>query len=472
MVGRPDASLLVAKVESALDAVAPYLGDTDHAALAALSDRLTTPLRVALVGRVNSGKSTLLNALVGQRVAPTNETECTQVATWFRFGAPARVEVFGLDKKVSILPVRHRLPDELGRPASEIDYVIAHIPSALLREYELIDTPGLGTMNSTHSAATRRALIDTSAGRGIERPDGTLFLSDGAPRADEVAFLNEMGATRIDTLALLSHADTFGEGAFGSVDPLEMAAKHAEHLKPQLARLAGTVLPVSGLLAETALTGHLTEADARALAHLEPLEEFELAGILSGQDETDLDREDVDRLLELIGDYGILYARTLASQGAIALAQWLADKSGLTAVHEQITRRFLRRSEVLKARHILTQLEKLAVPSPHRAEVCAILEAVKMHPGLHPLRELSALELMLQWDPTHPLVQELDHLGVAATPAEALRLPLDADSATINNAAQQACVHCKRERLTAFSAAEREAWTVLERSYQLIFTPK
>src|SRR5271166_5900158 len=256
MVTGPDSPQLMAEVAAAIDTVAPYFAPDERAVVGGLRNRLGTPLRVALVGRVNAGKSTLLNALVGQRVAPTSETECTQVATWFRFGAPARVEVFGLDKKVSILPVRHRLPDELGRPASEIDYVIAHIPSALLREYELIDTPGLGTMNSTHSAATRRALIDTSAGRGIERPDGTLFLSDGAPRADEVAFLNEMGATRIDTLALLSHADTFGEGAFGSVDPLEMAAKHAEHLKPQLARLAGTVLPVSGLLAETALTGH------------------------------------------------------------------------------------------------------------------------------------------------------------------------------------------------------------------------
>lgn len=472
MVSRPDASLLVAQVESAIDAVAPCLADTDQAAIDALSNRLRTPLRVALVGRVNAGKSTLVNALVGQRVAPTNETECTQVATWYRFGAPARVEVFGLDKQVSTIPVRHRLPDELGRPAEEIDYVIAYIPSALLREYELIDTPGLGTMNSTSSTATRRALINTTDGRGIERPDGTLFLCDGAPRADEVAFLNEMGATRIDTLALLSHADAFGEGAFGSVDPLEMAATHAERLKPQLARLAGTVLPVSGLLAETALTGHLTEADARALAQLEPLEDFELAGVISGQSETDLESEDVNRILDLVGDYGILNARKLALHGAIAVAQWLSEKSGLDAVHQQITRRFLRRSEVLKARHVLSQLEKMAIASPRRAEISATLESVRMHPGLNPLRELSALELMLQWDPTHPLIQELDHLGVAASPAEALRLPLDADWPTIADAAQQACVRCKRERLAAFSAAEREAWTVLERSYQLVFTSK
>jgi energy-coupling factor transporter ATP-binding protein EcfA2 len=466
----PQPPQMATEVSTAVDAVAPYFVDGERPALSALRNRLATPLRVALVGRINAGKSTLLNALVGQRVAPTNETECTQVATWYRFGAPARVEVFGLDGSTNTLPVQHRLPDELGRPAAEIDYVIAYIPSALLREYELIDTPGLGTMNSTSSAATRRALVgDGESGRGIERADGTLFLCDGAPRADEISFLSEMESTRIDTLALLSHADAFGEGAFGSVDPLLMAAKHAERLKAQLARLAGTVLPVSGLLAETALTGHLTEADARTLAQLEPLEDFELAGILAGQDNGPLDHDDVDRLVGLLGDYGVLNGRKLAQRGAIGLAQWLAEKSGLTVVHDEITRRFLRRSDALKVRHVLARLQTMAAASSNRDEICAVLESVKMHPRLHPLRELSALELMLRWDPTHPLVEELDHLGVAATPAEALRLPPDAEAPTVVDAAQRACLRCRRERLTAFSAAEREAWTVLERSYQLYF---
>jgi hypothetical protein len=469
MVNRPDSPHLVAEVAAAIDAVAPYLTDTEGKVCAGLRERLGAPLRVALVGRVNAGKSTLLNALVGQRVAPTNETECTRVATWYRFGAPARVEVFGLDGTVETIPVYQRVPDDFGRPAAEIDYVVAHIPSVLLREYELIDTPGLATMNSTSSAATRRAMVDTSAGRGMEPPDGTLFLCDGAPKADEIAFLSEMGATRIDTLGLLSHADTFGAGPFGSVDPLESAAKHAERLEGQLARLAGAVLPVSGLLAEAAL--HVSETDARALAQLVTVEHSQLAAMLSGQDEAVLAREEIDRLLDLVGEYGILHGRTPACQGAVALTQWLTDASGLIAVREQIARRFLRRSEVLKARHILARLDELANASPLRDRIRGILETTRMHPGLQPLRELAALELMLRWDPTHPLVQELDHFGVATTSAEALRLPADADVTAVIHAARLACVRCRRERLTAFSAAEREAWTVLERSYQLLFTP-
>jgi hypothetical protein len=111
----------------------------------------------------------------------------------------------------------------------------------------------------------------------------------------------------------------------------------------------------------------------------------------------------------------------------------------------------------------------LGAASPYRPYIDSILENARMQPGLHPLHEVSALELMLQWDPTHPLVEELAHLSVSATPAEGLRLPPGADQATINDAAQRACLRCRRERLAAFSAAEREAWTVLERSYQLLF---
>ena len=54
-------------------------------------DRLDEPLRVAIAGKVKAGKSTLLNALVGEELAPTDAGECTRIVTWYRDGITYRV---------------------------------------------------------------------------------------------------------------------------------------------------------------------------------------------------------------------------------------------------------------------------------------------------------------------------------------------------------------------------------------------
>src|SRR5690606_29470980 len=68
-----------------------YAGSPWASYVAEVQDRMAEPLRVAIAGKVKAGKSTLMNALVGEQLAPTDASECTTVVTWYRNGFTYRV---------------------------------------------------------------------------------------------------------------------------------------------------------------------------------------------------------------------------------------------------------------------------------------------------------------------------------------------------------------------------------------------
>ena len=68
-----NASPLVDRVRSLIQRAASTASNPDSKQrLQGLAQRLDEPLRVAIAGKVKAGKSTLLNALVGQELAPTD----------------------------------------------------------------------------------------------------------------------------------------------------------------------------------------------------------------------------------------------------------------------------------------------------------------------------------------------------------------------------------------------------------------
>src|SRR5437763_13338912 len=84
--------------------------------------RLGEPLRIAIAGRLKAGKSTLVNALIGRRVAPTAVGECTRVVTRFRYGPADRVDVITRDGARHSRPLDDdgMIPQRLGVPAGRV----------------------------------------------------------------------------------------------------------------------------------------------------------------------------------------------------------------------------------------------------------------------------------------------------------------------------------------------------------------
>ena len=157
----------------------------------AIRERLEGPLRVAIAGRVKAGKSTLLNALVGERLAPTDAGECTRIVTWYRKGPGYAVSAHlrdGTDRQLAFRRGERSLDIELGGLGEpDIDWLDVRWPSSALDRVTLIDTPGLASLNDENSRRTRDFLEADS--EGGSDADAVIYLMRHLHAAD-VAFLD------------------------------------------------------------------------------------------------------------------------------------------------------------------------------------------------------------------------------------------------------------------------------------------
>ncbi len=121
---------------------------------------LERPLRVAIVGEFNAGKSSFINALLGEAVAPVGvlpTTASVNHLVWApdRFARVQRAS--GGDRVVAHAALRDTLR-ELD-PAS-VERVTIYAPLELLRRVELIDTPGFNAPDPRHAGTARSAFAD------------------------------------------------------------------------------------------------------------------------------------------------------------------------------------------------------------------------------------------------------------------------------------------------------------------------
>ena len=84
------------------ETVSPLLDEAGRDQLRQSVDGLDDALSVAIAGRVKAGKSTLLNALVGESVAPTDAAECTKAVTWYTDGTAYRARLVGVAKELRV----------------------------------------------------------------------------------------------------------------------------------------------------------------------------------------------------------------------------------------------------------------------------------------------------------------------------------------------------------------------------------
>lgn len=368
-------------------------------------ERLDEPMRVAVTGRVKAGKSTLLNALLGQRLAPTGAAECTRVITWYRHAQSPRVTLYEVGGERRPLPVR-RSKDGLhldlgGTSAEDVDRLVVDWPAAGLSSATWLDTPGISSLSVSTSARTRSSLV---ADDQLPSADAIVFLTRQM-QPEDIAFLRafqrETGGLGVHTttLTVLSRADDVGAGRLDALLAAgRVAAAVAED--PAVRAVTSAVIPVAGLVGLGGRT--LRQSDFVALRTLANADRAAVDDVLLTADRfrrpespTGVSESVRTDLLARLGLFGVRLSVSLIRSGgvesAVALADELVRRSGLLELQRLVDVTFLQRGAQVKAGTAMRTVARVleTTPVPGTAALERRLEQVSS--GAHGLVELRVL---------------------------------------------------------------------------------
>ncbi len=118
----------------------------------------TGVFRLMVLGDMKRGKSTFLNALIGEKILPSDVNPCTALLTVLRYGSEKKVTVYfndgkppldmGFDvfkNKYTIDPAEAKKLEQENKPAfPDVTHAIVEYPLPLLSKgIEIVDSPGL-----------------------------------------------------------------------------------------------------------------------------------------------------------------------------------------------------------------------------------------------------------------------------------------------------------------------------------------
>jgi hypothetical protein len=366
------AGKLCPRIEQVIAEVRPAAGDGAAARiLDAIAARLRDgQLRIAVGGRLKAGKSTMINALVGQKVAATGATECTMLVAWFRACYLNRIEVKLVSGESYYVPGKPGggVPDDLtalGAPRSQISEIVVEVVNdRLAGDYTIVDTPGMDALSG----------LDAIAMSALTRADALLYVMPHPGEGDMAALeaLRQQASrsiSAVNVLGVLSRIDELGDGI---TDPWPGARRLAATYSARLNGLVATTVPIVGLLAETALGDAFTEYDTQQVARLADSAGQDPASFRNalysarsfrGWQGGPLTAAERDRLLGLLGRHGLHMATEAHRRGVtgpVALRAELRRCSGIDELLTHIHTRFTGAADRLRAASALAVLDGIS----------------------------------------------------------------------------------------------------------------
>jgi small GTP-binding protein len=345
------------------------------AEVARLVEALDRPLLITVMGEFNAGKSTFVNALLGEEVAPMGITPTTATINLLKYGRELGGRVVYRDGQSRAVPWS-KVPALLRgldqAEAQRIKVVEVLYPLDVLQRVNVVDTPGLNSILVEH---------ETTAREFIAQADAViwLFTVDQAGKASEREALQQIRAAGKKILGVLNKIDRVAEMADWAAK-LAPAPAEAPAEAPADAAPAANPAPADSAAAPLeAILAHLHHPDTGLGDLLEVIVPFSGREALLGRKSGDRER---------------------------------LHKANLPALEQALEERFFARAQAIKNASAQTRLAALLDKA--RAQVGELLRE-------HQSDELDKALRLCQAD---ALLFSRDFI-----PAERRRLIADADNA-------------------------------------------
>lgn len=379
---------LIDKILSFMDS-SPW-GEFYSPRIKMLSERLDYPCELAIIGRVKAGKSSFINALLGEDKALVGTTETTATINFFKYGLPEdeskAVKVVWSDGHITwesshFLDSLQGNDHETLKRSADIDHLEYFLPNQILSDITIVDTPGTGALVSEHEKVTSdylnndlerlRKKHDEQSVELKSKADAVIVITGRVPVAETNKIISSFSndTSSFNALGVMTKIDL--EENTTSDDWKRRCSKYSDMLRNQLYQILPVSAGVYRAVEKMKGTGRLTEIQEKL--RLIPCIDFD--DVFDDQSTNFL--SETGGYDEAYSTYGLSYetrknlvgnlewkvfyrlAKELYHNEIDKAVEHLIEYSGMTQLRQVLDQQFFNRAKIIRCAKITTELKSI-----------------------------------------------------------------------------------------------------------------
>ncbi|MCQ2053149.1 MAG: dynamin family protein [archaeon] len=466
-----------------------------------VDNRMREPMQLAIVGRISSSKSTLVNAILGKaEVVRTGHEAETFNVSWLKYGnddAPIIVHFKNgrkqtVERNEWIEWASHKGQQSLK---TEVKYIEVTSSYEMLRFINIIDTPGLDATSKVDSENTISFLKTVN-------PDAVILLFSKSLSEDTLKLINEFqnaensisfSINPMNALGILSKVDMNWD-VINDNDPVissDKAIKRTLSSRSDVNKALFRILPVSALMGLSSFT--ISDDDKEAFEQLAMLDDKKITRLfispeffVKEYDFISLSKSRREGLVLKYGLYGVyVCVREIQKNVNVTLQELsctLRIKSGFDSFIKLVVSHFGDRAQLLKAQRGIVQLlrainkDRINVDSSEHLNIVNSIysKVFSVEDDLHELKEWNLLLKIYEnkIEVEDEFMQEFLRIVGESGHSAVCKLYVDenTDVSEMIDRAMERCEYWKTKYNVWYglSPAKAENYAVIAKSYELL----